>query len=259
MYQLLPPSRRNRQVDLAEVYAYPAGARHWVRANMVASGDGAATAAGKSEGISGEADKRIFGVLRALADVVLVGARTVRVEQYRPARVRDQYQAMRAAAGQAPTAAIAVVSRSLDLDWSMPLFSEPAVPTIVLTAEDAPDDAVAAAGEAGVEVIAAGTERVDLGLAVERLTERGLGRILCEGGPHLLAQLVAAGQLDELCLTIAPQLRGGDSMRILAGPELTGGLPLILHTLLTEDGFLFSRYLLGTLSSRKGGPDGAEG
>jgi 5-amino-6-(5-phosphoribosylamino)uracil reductase len=254
MYQLLPPSNRNRQVDLTEVYSYPVGARHWVRANMVASVDGAATASGKSEGISGEADKRIFGVLRALADVVLVGAGTVRTEGYRPARVREQYQAARTAAGQAPTAAIAVVSRALDLDWSMPLFASPAVPTIVLTATDAPQDRVDAATDAGAEVIAAGSGGVDMGLAVERLAERGLGRILCEGGPHLLAQLAAAKKLDELCLTIAPQLLGGDSMRILAGPYLTGGLPLILHTLLTEDGFLFSRYLVGGPRSSAGGP-----
>jgi riboflavin biosynthesis pyrimidine reductase len=209
MYQLLPPSNRNRQVDLTEVYAYPAGARHWVRANMVASVDGAATASGKSEGISGEADKRIFGVLRALADVVLVGAGTVRTEGYRPARVRES---------------------------------------------DAPQDRVDAATEAGVEVIAAGTGAVDLGLAVERLAERGLSRILCEGGPHLLAQLAASGKLDEVCLSVAPQLRGGDSMRILAGADLTGGLPLILHTLLTEDGFLFSRYLVGGTRSSASGP-----
>jgi riboflavin biosynthesis pyrimidine reductase len=258
MYQLLPPSNRSRQVDLAEVYAYPTGARRWVRANMVATADGAATASGKSEGISGEADKRIFGVLRALADVVLVGAGTVRTEQYRPARVREQYQEARAAAGQAPAAAIAVVTRSMDLDWSMPLFTSPAVPTIVLTVSDAPQGRVDAAAEAGAEVIAAGTGEVDLALAVERLAERGLGRILCEGGPHLLAQLAAAGKLDELCLSTAPQLRGGDSMRVLAGPDLTGGLPLILHSLLTEDGFLFSRYLVGGPHGSVEGP-GKEG
>lgn len=258
MYQLLPPSPRGRQVDLAEAYAYPTGARSWVRANMVATADGAATAAGKSEGISGEADKRIFGVLRALADVVLVGAGTVRTEQYRPTRVREQYQAARAAAGQAPTAAIAVVSRSMDLDWSMPLFASPAVPTIVLTVSDAPQGQVDAAASAGAEVIAAGTGEVDLALAVERLAERGLGRVLCEGGPHLLAQLAGARKLDELCLSIAPQLRGGDSMRILAGPDLTGGLPLILHSLLTEDGFLFARYLVGGPHGSVDGP-GKEG
>ena len=258
MYQLLPPSHRSRQVDLAEVYAYPTGARRWVRANMVATVDGAATASGKSEGVSGEADKRVFGVLRALADVVLVGAGTVRTEQYRPTRVREQYQEARAAAGQAPAAAVAVVSRALDLDWSTPLFTSPAVPTIVLTTTDAPQDRIDAASEAGADVIAAGTGDVDLALAVDRLAERGLGRILCEGGPQLLGQLAASGKLDELCLSIAPQLRGGDSMRVLAGPDLTDGLPLILHSLLTEDGFLFSRYLVGGTHSSVDGP-GKEG
>jgi riboflavin biosynthesis pyrimidine reductase len=245
MYQLLPPSTRNRQVDLAEVYAYPKGARRWLRANMVASADGAASLGGKSEGISGEADKRIFGILRAVADVVLVGAGTVRVEGYRPARVREQYQDLRAKAGQAPAAAIAVVSRSLDLDFSAPLFTDAAVPTIVLTCEDAEEERVAAATAAGAEVIAAGVGQVDLGLAADRLADRGLGRILCEGGPHLLAQIAQSGRLDELCLSISPMLAGGPAQRVLNGPDLTGGLPLILHTLLTEDGFLFARYLIG--------------
>jgi 5-amino-6-(5-phosphoribosylamino)uracil reductase len=247
MYQLLPPSRRNRQVDLTAVYAYPEGVHRWVRANMVASADGAATASGASAGLSGEADKRIFGVLRALADVVLVGAGTVRQEGYRPAIVREQYQEMRTAAGQGPAAAIAVVSTRMDLDLSLPLFTEPAVPTVILTTQDAPADVVEAATEAGVEVIAAGVGHVDMALAIDRLAERGLRRILCEGGPTLLAQVAGAARLDELCLSISPQLRAGDSGRILSGPELPGdvGMPLLLHSLLTEDGYLFARYLVG--------------
>jgi riboflavin biosynthesis pyrimidine reductase len=254
MYQLLPPSHRNRQVDLAEVYAYPGGTRRWLRANMVASADGAATAAGKSAGLSGEADKRIFGVLRALADVVLVGAGTVRTEGYRPARVREQYREARAAAGQGPAAAIAIVSRGLELDFSLPLFTEPAVPTIVLTTEDAPEDRITAATAAGAEVIAAGVGGLDFGLAVDRLAGRGLGRMLCEGGPVLLAAVARARRLDELCLTISPHLVAGQAPRILNGPDLTGGLPLILHTLLTEDQFLFARYLVGA----EKGPDAQE-
>jgi riboflavin biosynthesis pyrimidine reductase len=249
MYQLLPPSSRDRQADLATVYAYPQGARRWLRANMVASVDGAAVASGKSQGLSGEADKRIFGVLRALADVVLVGAGTVRAEEYKPAKVREQYQAARAAAGQQPTAAIAVVSRSLNMDFTQPLYTEPVIPTIILTTSEASTARVEAAKAAGCEVIAAGTGQVDLALAVDRLAERGLGRILCEGGPHLLAQIAAAGRLDELCLSIAPQLRGGDATRILNGPDLTNGLPLILHTLLAEDGYLFARYVLGAATA----------
>jgi len=118
-----------------------------------------------------------------------------------------------------------------------------------VTTSDAPADRVAAAKAAGCEVIAAGTGRVDLALAVDRLAERGLGRMLCEGGPHLLAQIAGADRLDELCLAIAPQLRGGDAPRILNGTDLTGGLPLILHTLLTEDGYLFARYMMGAATA----------
>lgn len=250
MYQLLPPSRRNTQADLAAVYAYPNGARRWLRANMVASADGAATASGASAALSGEADKRVFGVLRALADVILVGAGTVRQEGYGPAQVRDQYLGARSEAGQGPAAAIAVVSTRLDLDLTLPLFTEPTVPTLVLTTSDAPQESVGAARAAGVDVIAAGTGRVDLALAVDRLAERGLGRILCEGGPTLLSQVVAAGRMDELCLSLSPQLRSGDSPRILHGPELPGEVPLILHTLLTEDGYLFARYLVGVSDLR---------
>lgn len=127
--------------SLAEVYAYPEQVRRgraWLRANMVSGLDGAARLDGLSEGLSGAADKRIFGVLRALSDVVLVGAQTVRAEGYRPARARAEFAAAREAAGQRPAPVIAIVSRGLDLDLSTPLFTAPLVRTVVVTCEDSP-------------------------------------------------------------------------------------------------------------------------
>jgi len=244
--QLIPSPNRDVEPDLAAVYAYPGHARRWVRANMVSSADGAAQADGKSAGLSGEADKKVFRALRGLADVILVGASTVRTEGYKQAAVpREKYAEARAAAGQAQVAAIAVVSASLDLDFASALYREAAVPTVTITVEDAPPDRLAAAREAG-EVILAGTGRADLGLAVDLLAESGRGRILCEGGPHLLAALARAGRLDELCLAISPQLTAGHATRILDGPPLEPPLPLTLHTLLTENGFLFTRHLVAT-------------
>lgn len=241
MRQLIPQPARDTEPDLAEVYAYPGHARRWVRANMVASVDGAAQAEGMSAGLSGEPDKKVFRVLRALADVILVGAQTVRTEGYRkPAVAREQYAAARAAAGQPPAAPIAVVSASLDVDFASPLYTAAGTPTITVTVEDAPAHRLAAAAAAG-EVLFAGTGRVDLALATDLLADSGRGRVLCEGGPHLLAGLAAAGRLDELCLTVSPQLRAGAGMRIMRGPELTPPLDLSLHTLLVEDGFLFTR------------------
>ena len=226
------------------VYAYPGHTRRWVRANMVSSADGAAQAEGKSGGLSGEADKKVFRALRGLADVILVGATTVRTEGYRqPAAPREPYARLREAAGQAPAAAIAVISASLDLDFDAPLYREAVVPTITVTVSDAPPDRLAVAREAG-EVLIAGTGRADVGLAIDQLAGSGRGRILCEGGPHLLAEVARLGRLDELCLALSPHLRAGHAMRILDGPPLEPPLPLALHTLLVEDGFLFTRHLV---------------
>lgn len=226
------------------VYAYPGHTRRWVRANMVSSADGAAQAEGKSGGLSGEADKKVFRALRGLADVILVGATTVRTEGYRqPAAPREPYARLREAAGQAPAAAIAVISASLDLDFDAPLYREATVPTITVTVSDAPADRLAVAREAG-EVLIAGTGRADVRLAIDQLAGSGRGRILCEGGPHLLAEVARVGRLDELCLALSPQLLAGHAMRILDGPPLEPPLPLSLHTLLAEDGFLFTRHLV---------------
>ncbi|MFC1420873.1 pyrimidine reductase family protein [Streptacidiphilus cavernicola] len=228
---------------LAEAYAYPdsvAEGRPWLRANMVSSLDGAARLDGLSEGLSSEADKRIFGVLRALADVVLVGAQTVRAEGYRPARARAEFAAARAARGQAPAAAIAVVTGRLDLDLDAPLFTEPLVPTLVITSASAPADAVKAAGRVA-DVVVAGDERVDPAAMVAALAGHGWTRLLTEGGPRLLGQLTAAGVLDELCLSLAPLLASGDAPRISNGPAGQAER-MELVSLLEEKGFLFARY-----------------
>ncbi|MGC0420208.1 pyrimidine reductase family protein [Embleya sp. AB8] len=229
-------------VDLIEAYAYPPG-RTWLRANMVASLDGAAQAPdGLSAGLSSPADKRIFGVLRGLADVVVVGAGTVRAEGYRPPRAKPAYAAARAAAGQLPAPVIAIVSRSLALDFTAPLFTEALTPTIVITCEQAPPENLAAAGVHG-DVLVAGREQVDLASALDTLAARGLTRQLTEGGPRVLGRLAACGRLDELCLTLSPLLTAGPADRILTGPELAEGLSMRPASLLEEDGSLFARYI----------------
>ncbi|WP_030266363.1 dihydrofolate reductase family protein [Streptomyces sp. NRRL B-24484] len=231
--------------SLAALYAYPDGVRAgrpWLRANMVSSLDGSARLGGLSEGLSSAADKRIFGVLRALADVVLVGAETVRAEGYRPARARKEFAAARAAAGQDPAPAIAVVSRRLALDLSAPLFTEPLVRTVVITTEDSPAEARRAV--AGVaDVVVAGERSVDLAAAVAGLAARGWTRQLTEGGPRLLGGLAAAGLLDELCLSLAPLVTAGDAPRIAYGAAVEEARAMRLESLIEEGGFLFTRYV----------------
>ncbi len=239
--------------EIARLYAYPAAirpGRPWVRANMVASADGAATAQGRSGGLSGEADRQVFSVLRSLADVILAGAGTVRAEKYRPVSSSEAWPELRE--GRPPTPPIAVVTRLIDLDLDSPLLA--AAPqqarTIVLTTGAAPAERRAAAAR-NAEVVIAGEELLSPEAVIGALAERGHLRILIEGGPHLLGQVAAAGLLDELCLTVSPLLAGGRAGRILAAGA-TGGddIPaaqagLTLAHVLTDSRYLLCRYLRG--------------
>ncbi|MCF3124441.1 pyrimidine reductase family protein [Streptomyces arenae] len=229
--------------ELADAYAYPSGEVTWLRANMVSALDGAAQHDGRSQPLSSDTDMRVFGTLRGLADVVVVGAETVRKEGYRPARAREAFAARRAAAGQTPAPAVAVVSASLDLDFSLPLFTAPLTPTLLVTGAAAPAERIDAAAKAGAVVVVAGEGAVvEPERVAPALAERGLTRLLTEGGPRLLGQFVAAGALDELCLTVSPMLTAGDAQRIAVGPALAVPEKFALASVLEEDGFLFTRY-----------------
>jgi riboflavin biosynthesis pyrimidine reductase len=226
--------------DLVQLYAYPDG--QWLRANMVSSADGAASLNGVTHGLSSDTDRRLFALLRTLCDVILVGASTVREEKYKPARTRELWSHLRD--GRPPTPPIAVVSRRLDLDPDSPLIS--AAPeharTIVITVARAPADRRAALAR-HADVIVAGDETVDPKAAVGALADRGHRRMLAEGGPRLLAHLLEAGLLDELCLTISPLLAGPGASRIVAGPHAaTPPRPLTLAHVLEDEGFLLTRY-----------------
>jgi riboflavin biosynthesis pyrimidine reductase len=237
--QLLPVSAD--APDLAALYAYPDG--RWLRANMVSSADGAATLSGASAGLSSDTDRRLFALLRTLSDVILVGAATARTERYKPARPpQEPWHDLRK--GRTLTPPIAVVTRRLDLDPDSPLITTaPAgARTIVITTAQAPRD-VRAALEPHADVIVAGQEGVDFKAAVAALAERGHRRLLAEGGPHLLAELLEAGLLDELCLTTGPLLAGPGPGRIVAGDPPAASVPLDLAHVLEEDGFLFCRYV----------------
>jgi len=244
MRVLLPPPAADQPAaeldnyELAALYEFP-GPR-WLRANMVASADGAGFLDGRTAALSTPADMRLFGLLRVLADVVLVGAGTARAEEYKPARRRPSLEDLRA--GRPPTVPIAVVSRKLDLDFAAPLFTgaPPDARTIVITCAGSPDDQRAAAARVA-DVIVAGETAVDLEEALAVLRDRGLGQVLCEGGPHLLGQLAADGLLDELCLTVTPVLAGPGPTRVVAGAPFPAR-PMTLAHVLTDDGELFCRY-----------------
>jgi riboflavin biosynthesis pyrimidine reductase len=230
-------------VDAESVYADlpTADGRPGLRLNFVASVDGATQVGGVSGPLSGPADKFVYRLLRSFADIVLVAAGTVRAENYKPAKVQAEYADSRRARGQADRPRIAVVSRGLDLDWDAPLFTEAVEQTIVITTTDAPTDQLPAA-RGRAEVIQVGAGGVDLSAAMTALGALGVRHVLCEGGPTLSGALAAAGLLDEVCLTIAPVLAGGDAKRILNGPDLDPPLAQELRSLLEDGGNLLARY-----------------
>jgi riboflavin biosynthesis pyrimidine reductase len=237
-------------VDPAGIYGHdarpaPAG-RPWVLVNMVASVDGSAIdAGGLSGGLSGGADKAVFSAIRAVADVIVAGAATVVAEDYGPSRPAAPIRRQRLARGRSEVPRIAVVSGSLRLDPGRRLFRDatPDARPIVLTA-DAADPERRTALEAVAEVHAVGRDRVDWDLALARLqAATGARVVLCEGGPRTVAQLVAADLIDEVCMTLSPELVGGPGPRLAQGPFDAVGLDLVLDRVLTEDGYLFLRYL----------------
>ncbi len=249
MRRLFPTYADDLDVDAA--YAIPDDVAFHLRANMVASVDGAATEHGRSGGLSGQADKDVFRLLRDHADAVLVGAGTVRVEGYHPPAPTPQRSARRRAFGVPDVPRIVVVSGRLDLDPTSPLFADAAVRPLILTVRSAPADARYRLEEVA-DVVDAGDTRVDLAAGVDAVARAGLRRVLCEGGPHLLGELLAARRLDELCLTLSPRLLAGDAMRIVAGTPLVSPLPLRLGHLLEQDEFLFLRYAVACPPSASG-------
>lgn len=241
---------------LAELYGRPARpGRPHLRVNFVSSLDGAVTVHDYSEGLSGPADKRVFGVLRMMCDALLVGAGTLRHERYGAVRLDERRRAWRRDQGLAEYPTVVVVSRSLHLDPAQAAFADAPVRPLVLTTEKAePPPGLTAVAE----VLRMGATDVDLTASLAELHRRGHHQVLSEGGPRLFGALTAAGLVDELCLTISPLLVGPGPGRITSyppGPPDVYGRPdqpheMELRHVLTAGDVLMLRYLrAGTLEA----------
>lgn len=231
MIPLLPAT--GAEPDLTAHYAYPENlAAPYVRVNFVSSIDGAVTVDGLSGGLGSDGDRRVFGILRELADVVLVGAGTARAEDYRGAR--------RPTRGTETPPPIAVVTGSGGLDPQARLFTDTDTPPIVLTTAGSDTARRDALHAAGADVVVLDQLTPDALLA--ELARRGLHRVLLEGGPSLFGSFLAADAVDELCLTIAPVVAGGDAGRIASGPPGPPARPFALLGALQDDETLLLRY-----------------
>jgi riboflavin-specific deaminase-like protein len=215
--------------------------RPFLYLNMVASADGRATFAGRTEGLGSEADTRLLTELRALADAVLVGTGTVRAEGYGRMVRNAERIARRKKAGLAETPTAVLISRSFDLPWDAGLFAAADQPVIVYTGGDGPQPDVAAP----LEIVR--LEDPSPRAVMADLRARGIRSLLCEGGPTLNSALLEEGVVDELFLTLSPLLSGEpDALRLVEGAGLPEPVQLTLAWALRHGEELFLRYAVGS-------------
>ncbi len=226
--------------DLAAAYPWPAG-RSWVRAMMVITLDGASTGADDLSGsISSAGDQEVFAETRRLADVVLVGAGTIRAERYQPLVAKPETLAERSSLGLAAAPLLVIVTASLQLPWSDSVFAESTLRPLVVTVENCDGAALAEAHKHADVVILPGT-RVDPLALLDHLRGLGLLRIVCEGGPHLLSDLAHAKVIDEADISIAPLIVGG-GQKVTGTPLFEPDRFALVHAIV-DDGYLFNRYV----------------
>jgi riboflavin-specific deaminase-like protein len=211
--------------------------RPYLVLNFASTLDGRATIQGKSGPIGSEADTEMLQRLRTRVDAVMIGAGTMRAERYGRMVSDPELRAYRERTGLAHDPLAVIVSNRLELPWDAPLFTDGGGRCVIFTASDqeppqTPTPVACVRHPEGVE----------LARALEwLLTDKGVRSVLCEGGPTLHGRLREEGLADELFLTFAPKLAGGEGPRVLEG-ALPDVVELELAWLLESDGELFGRY-----------------
>jgi riboflavin-specific deaminase-like protein len=240
MRRLLPdpgPTTVEEQVETLDFFSHPHDDRPYVATNFAVTLDGMATIHGRSGRIGSETDTRMLVCLRTTVDAVMIGAGTMRAERYGRPLADPEKRSRRERRGLSQDPLMVIVSGRLDLPWDAPLFTDRHARVLIFTASDAdPPDT-----DASVRLVRH-DGAVDVAAALTHLrAERGVRAVLCEGGPHLHAELIVAGLVDELFVTHAPKLAGGQGPGMVADlPELER--PTELVWLLEQDGELFARY-----------------
>lgn len=216
--------------------------RPFVRFNFVASLDGSSQVAGLSGGLGSAGDQRIFGLLRRLADVILVGAGTVRAEGYEGSLLPPASITWRRQQGLSDQPVLAIVSHGLNLSPKDEVFIQSPVPVLVFTSHSI-DQNLRDEFPENVELIQ--VPSVDGGCSpkhiVDSLISRKLLAIHAEGGPRILGQFIAGNQVDSLCLSFSPVLVGGHWPRISFG-QIEAVRQMSLYSLSEEESMLFSEY-----------------
>lgn len=241
MRALRPTGEEIHDLELERRYKFGDG--RWLAMNFVSSADGSVSVAGRSAGLSNAADQRVYRLSRDLSDIVLVGAGTAMQEQFQGVHPDKQTVERRRRHGLEPVPPVAVVTSGRSLPPDAPVLTNTLRPTLVLAPATTPGNLLRAWQETGAQTILAGEQTVDLPAALDELAARGLHRIGCDGGPELFGQLLTAGLVDELRLTITPLLVAGAAGRIATAADVSTTQLSLASALIDEDTLLL-RYLV---------------
>ena len=212
--------------------------RPWVMLNMVESVDGATAVDGGASALNDADDRALFLALRAVADVVLIGAQTVRSEKLGPIRLDEEMVRHRREAGIEGDPKLVILTRSLGLDPGHRVFSDQARRPMILTGVDADPDRISKLTEvADINQ----TEQLDGSGIVSALRDASV--VLCEGGPSVNSELIAADVVDEVNLTLSPLLALGESKRVASGDALESPTRMQIDRTLIGDQSLFLRFV----------------
>jgi riboflavin-specific deaminase-like protein len=211
--------------------------RPYLVLNFATTLDGRAAISGRSGAIGSETDTEMLQRLRTRVDAVMIGAGTMRAERYGRMVSDREFRAYRESTGLVPDPLGVIVSNRLELPWDAGLFTDGGGQVVIFTASDQepPETATPV-------TMVRHPDGVELDRALAwLLEERDVKSVLCEGGPTLHGRLREGGLADELFLTIAPKIAGGEGPRVLEGalPDID---QVELAWLLESEGELFARY-----------------
>jgi 2,5-diamino-6-(ribosylamino)-4(3H)-pyrimidinone 5'-phosphate reductase len=223
--------------------------RPFVFINVAMTADGKIdTFQRQGSAISSQRDKERVDKLRAESDAVMVGGRTLLVEDPKLTVKSEALRAERVVRGLTPNPVKVGIVTKAELDLHSKFLHEGNARVVIFTTHQTSKDQLAFLRSQGADVYTDHHDKVDLKNALATLKELGIHRLMVEGGATLNFELLRLGLVDEITAYMAPMIFGGESAPTMvagSGLERSGALPLkLIHAETWDDGGVLLKYQL---------------